>query len=85
MLRQTLQVAASLCSVIALVACSSHSLESNADQAAAAVDEPANAEARKPTVFDDQLKALDKAKAVEQTLQKAQAEHDKEIDEQSGG
>ncbi len=85
MLRQSLQVAASLLAVIALAACSSHTSESSADKTEAAVDQPAIATPRTPTVLDDQLKALDKAKAVEQTLQKAQAERDKEMDEQGGG
>ena len=85
MLRQTLQLAASLCAVTLLVACSSHSSEADSGAAASPADQPAAAEARKPTVFDDQLKALDKAKSVEQTLQKAQADRDKKMDDQDGG
>ena len=85
MLRQSLQVAASLLAVIALAACSSHKSENSTDKTEAAVDQPATVTPRAPTVFDDQLKALDKAKAVEQNLQKAQAERDKEMDEQGGG
>jgi hypothetical protein len=84
MLRQRLQFAASLLSVTLLAACSSHSPEESTDPPESSADEPA-AEARKPTVFDDQLKALDKAKSVEETLKKAQAERDKQMDEQSGG
>ena len=85
MLRQTLPLAASLCAFTLLIACSSHSSDADSGRAEAPVDSPAAAEARQPTVFDDQLKALDKAKSVEQTLQKAQAERDKEMDEQGGG
>lgn len=47
----------------------------------------ADAEAAKPrqkTVFDDQLKALDKARAVEGELQKAKEQQDRTIDEQGG-
>ena len=82
MLRQSLQLAAGVCVAILIVACSSGSTDADSTDTAAAA--PA-AEARQPTVFDDQLKALDKARAVEQELQKAKAERDKQIDEQSGG
>ncbi len=85
MLRQSLPFAASLCAAALLVACSSHSSDTDSRAADAPADQPATAEARKPTVFDDQLKALDKTKAVEQTLQKAQADRDKQMDEQDGG
>ena len=84
MLRQSLRCAAGLCAAMFLVACSS-----SAPDAAPAAQTPTDpappAEGRQPTVIDEQLKALDKAKAVEQELQKAQAERDKEIDAQSGG
>ena len=39
---------------------------------------------RPATVFDDQLKALDKAKAVEETLKKEQADRDKAIEDAGG-
>ncbi len=84
MVRQTLKLAAGLFALSLLGACSSHSSDTDSSAAAAPADPPA-AEARKPTVFDDQLKALDKAKAVEEDLRKAQAERDKQIDEQSNG
>jgi hypothetical protein len=84
MLRQSLQFTACLLAVNLLLACSSHSPDASSDNPVAPADQPA-AEARKPTVFDDQLKALDKAKAVEEDLRKAQAERDKQMDEQSGG
>ncbi|HET9031648.1 MAG TPA: hypothetical protein VFN25_01955 [Dokdonella sp.] len=81
MVRQILKFTASLLVLGLLAACSSPS----SDVPDKAADQPAAAEVRKPTVFDDQLKALDKAKAVEATLKKAEAERSKEIDEQSGG
>ena len=85
MLRQSLLTAASLFVVMALAACSSRTSESSADRSDAALDPPAAAPPRTPTVFDDQLKALDKARSVEKTLQQEQADRDKQIDEQSGG
>ncbi len=85
MLRQTLQLAVSLLAVQLLLACSSHRDDSERASADAPVDPPAAVDARRPTVFDDQLKALDKAKAVEESLKKAQADRDRQIDEQSGG
>lgn len=47
--------------------------------------EPAAPEARQKTVFDDQLKAIDKAKGVEQQLQKEKEKHDKDIEAQENG
>jgi hypothetical protein len=85
MLRQTLQLTACLFAANLLLACSSHDSDTASDTAEAPADTPAAADQRTPTVFDDQLKALDKAKAVEETLKKAQADRDKQIDEQSGG
>lgn len=84
MVRQTLKFAASLFALSLLGACSSHSSGADGQAAAPAADAPLP-EARKPTIFDDQLKALDKAKAVEGDLKKAQAERDKQMDEQTGG
>ncbi|MEO7935116.1 MAG: hypothetical protein ABIR27_02555 [Dokdonella sp.] len=84
MVRQTLKFAASLFALSLLGACSSHSSDADNQAAAPTANSPAPV-ARKPTVFDDQLKALDKAKAVEEDLKKAQAERDKQIDEQTGG
>ena len=51
---------------------------------------PADAEAAKPeprqkTVFDDQLKALDKAKGVEAQLQKEKEQQDRAIEAQEQG
>lgn len=84
MLRQSLRCAAGLCAAMLLVACSSSAPDA-APAAQTPTDQAPPAELRQPTVIDEQLKALDKAKAVEQELQKAQAERDKEIDAQSGG
>ncbi len=51
--------------------------------AAATAAKPATS--RQKTVFDDQLKALDKAKAVEKQLKEAQEKRDKEEAEAEGG
>jgi len=48
--------------------------------AAAAVPPPAQTPA--PTVFDPQLRALQKAKDVEKTLDKEKTDFDKKVDEQ---
>jgi hypothetical protein len=40
--------------------------------------------ARTPTVIDDQLKALEKAKAVQATLDAAEAERRRKLDEAGG-
>jgi len=42
-------------------------------------------EARQKTVFDDQLKAIDKAKGVEAQLQKEKEQQDRAIDAQEKG
>ena len=68
--------------VLALAACSSHkAADADAAKAAATAQPPP---ARQKTVFDDQLKALDKAKAVEKQLQKDKEKQDAEIDAQGG-
>ena len=53
-------------------------------------DEPppkaeAPAAAKRKTVFDDQLKALDKAKALEKQMQEDQRKRDEEIEKQEQG
>ena len=40
--------------------------------------------AKQKTVIDDQLKAMEKAKAVEQQLQDEKEKHDKDIDANGG-
>lgn len=83
MLRQSLQIACVILTLSLLSACSSSSQQDTES----AVDESADAPVvqKQPTVLDDQLKALDKAKAVEGTLQDGKEATDKAIDEASGG
>ena len=67
--------------LLALTACTG-------DKPPAAAAKPAAApapEQRQPTVFDDQLKAIDKAKGVEQQLMQEKERHDKEIEAQEKG
>lgn len=45
----------------------------------------APAAAKQKTVFDDQLKALDKAKALEKQMQEDQRKRDEEIEKQEQG
>jgi hypothetical protein len=65
--------------LLALSACGGKP-EADAPKAAAT----APAAAKQKTVIDDQLKALDKAKAVEQQLEDEKEKHDKDI-EAAGG
>ncbi|MEO5561125.1 MAG: hypothetical protein ABIO49_14385 [Dokdonella sp.] len=68
-------------SLLALAACSSHtSTDVQADAAKAVPAQPAAA--KQKTVIDDQLKALDKARAVGNQLEKEKEDHDKAIDDQ---
>lgn len=71
------------CALLALAGCGSSTPPSQADDAAKAAA-PAPAQ-RQKTVFDDQLKALDKAKGVEQQLQKEKEQQDRAIEEQEKG
>ena len=68
-------------SLLALGACGHPPAEAEGAQAAAAAPAPA---ARQKTVFDDQLKALDKAKAVEKQLQEDKEKADQAIDDAGG-
>lgn len=71
-------------SVLALAGCGGHpSADADADAAKTAAATQPTAE-RQKTVFDDQLKALDKAKAVEKQLQEDKAKQDKAIEAQGG-
>ena len=73
--------------LLALAACGGRkSADADAD-AQAPVDKAAEQAAAKKqkTVFDDQLKALDKAKAVEQQLQDDKDKRDKALQEQENG
>ena len=67
------------CLLLALAACGSHS-QSDADKTAAQTPPK-----REKTVFDDQLKAIDKAKGVEAQLQKEKEQQDKAIEAQEKG
>lgn len=83
MLRQTLSFTCTIVLLSLLSACSS-SAQQDTEPVVDASAEPSSVQKRK-TVFDDQLKALDKARAVEATLEEAKAARDKAIDEGSGG
>ena len=66
-------------SAFGLGACSDHkAADADADAARAAPPAPV----RQKTVFDDQLKALDKAKAVEKQLQDDKEKRDKAMQDQ---
>ena len=67
-----------------LAACSSSAPDADgarSEPSADAAEQPAK---RPPTVLDDQLKALDKAKSVEATLKQEQADRDKAIEDAGG-
>jgi hypothetical protein len=64
---------------LGLVACSGSKPPPQASTTPTAAPAPAQA-----TFMDDQLRALEKAKAVEAKLQKAKDAQDKQIDEASG-
>lgn len=83
MLRQTLQITCAVLMLSMLPACSSSSQQDKESAVDESGDPPAAS--KQPTVFDDQLKALDKAKAVEGKLQEDKAATDKAIDDASGG
>jgi ABC-type enterochelin transport system substrate-binding protein len=69
--------------VLILGACGSKSADTAASADAKPAEQPAAA--RQKTVFDDQLKALDKAKAVEKQLQEDKEKRDKAMDAQEQG
>lgn len=79
MLRQSFRTAALLGMLVAIAACSPKS--PSVDEAA--VSERAETP-RTKTVIDDQLKALDKAKAVQATLDKQNADADQAIKDAGG-
>lgn len=81
MLRQTFRCTAGVLGLGLLLACSKPA-PTDAD-AAAADSAPAPA-ARPATVLDGQLRALDKARGVEQQLEKEKADHDKAIEDAGG-
>lgn len=65
------------CAAVLLGACSSHSADEAAAQKQAAAP-------KQKTVFDDQLKALEKAKAVQKTVDDAAKAQEKAIDDAGG-
>jgi len=73
--------------VLALAACGGTPSDSQADADKAAADRAAEQAAAKKqkTVFDDQLKALDKAKGVEKQLQDDKEKRDKAMEAQENG
>jgi ABC-type glycerol-3-phosphate transport system substrate-binding protein len=82
-----IRTAALAVAVLALAACGGTPSDSQADADKAAADRAAEQAAAKKqkTVFDDQLKALDKARGVEQQLLDEKEKHDKEIEKQENG
>jgi|GEM_PF-1634272 len=70
--------------LLALAACGSKAPEADATPDAAR-EAPEAAASRQASVFDQQLQALDKAKAVEGQLQDAKAKQDEEIRRQESG
>lgn len=81
MLRQSLRSAVCILGLALLPACSAPPAETPD----ATVADPATAPVARPaTVLDDQLKALDKARAVEQDLQEAKVARDKAIEDAGG-
>lgn len=85
MLRQSLPIAAALFALGLMAACSSSTSESVDTADTAGADAAVESEPAQPTVFDEQLKALEKAKEVEETLKKAQADRDKAMEEEETG
>lgn len=83
MLRQSLPITCAVVMLCMLPACSSSSQQDEESVADESLDAPAVQ--RQPTVFDDQLQALDRARGVEATLEESKAATDKAIDEASGG
>ncbi|MBN8482682.1 MAG: hypothetical protein J0L88_13950 [Xanthomonadales bacterium] len=71
-------------SVATFVACLGIGACSGRSEAPPAPAADAAPEARTPTVFDDPLKALDKAKAVQATLDQADADRRKALDDAGG-
>lgn len=76
-----IRVALILAGLGMLTACTGSDQPAAADATAPAAAAPA---ARQKTVFDDQLKALEKAKGVEKQLQDEKARRDQELDAAGG-
>ncbi len=75
-----LRTSALIIALLALNACGSS--QPPADSGKTATPAPA---ARQKTVIDDQLKAIDKAKGVEQQLQQEKERQDQQIEKQETG
>jgi hypothetical protein len=71
--------------LLALAACGDKHDADAAKADATRADAPAPPAPRQKTVFDDQLKAIDKAKGVEQQLQQEKEKHDRDIEAQENG
>jgi hypothetical protein len=69
-------------SLLVLAACSSRTTADAQADAAKPVAPAQPAAAKQKTVIDDQLKALDKARAVGNTLEQEKEAHDKVIEDQ---
>ena len=82
-----IRTAAVAVAVLALAACGGTPSDSQADADKVAADRAAEQAAAKKqkTVFDDQLKALDKAKGVEKQLQDDKEKRDKAMEAQENG
>ena len=82
-----IRTAALAVAVLALAACGGTPADSQVDADKVAADRAAEQAAAKKqkTVFDDQLKALDKAKGVEKQLQDDKEKRDKEMEKQENG
>jgi predicted small lipoprotein YifL len=83
-----MRVAAFTVAVLALAGCGGKppaDTQADADKAAADRAVQQAAAKKQKTVFDDQLKALDKARGVEQQLLDEKEKHDKEIEKQENG
>ena len=82
-----IRITALAIAVLTLAACGGTPSDSQADADKAAADRAAEQAAAKKqkTVFDDQLKALDKAKGVEKQLQDDKEKRDKEMEKQENG
>jgi hypothetical protein len=68
--------------LLVMAACSSQTSTDNSVAAKRAVEKPA--QARQKTIFDDQLKALDKARGVQKTVDDAAKATDQAIKDSGG-
>lgn len=71
--------------LLALAACGGKTTDADAQAAADKAAAEQAAAKRQKTVFDDQLKAIDKAKGVEKQLMDEKEKHDGDIEKQESG